>query len=534
MRIKILFLTLLACVMSMLSCSDSKNDTEALVQYVAFQVEKDGKWGLVNLNGEVLVNPIFDNEPTEVTCDRFFVKGEDGLYQLYTAEAQPKVVGTDKYINVGVFHDGKCPVAKPGSAPMYIDTQGNVLFTMDRIGDHYVLTAGNFSEGRARIMLDNHRWCYIDETGKLVIEAKYYASSDFENGLAIVYKPLKEGQNNDKPKWSVINRDGNELFTTKVERMDPVYNEFATNGHTIVTYGDNYAIIDSLGEKKLTVECNNIGKLIGDYFVYLKDKDCGIKDIKGNDILEPNYEGLVYPGYMFYTEVDNGEEKKTYSILNMKGETIKKIDALEFRAFGSKYVNGNCLYIKPDSTTGFFANSEGEKLNSSADNFIKVSSHGDDRVMRDNDLLETAIAYLNLNKEGVQTVKINSSANDINYFTVPFSYFLPKSKADRENQILYMGKLMTKYCEVSLNYDKNLYDNNGKINTEAKLREIIVCFDMGDESNKLYDIAKKKIEEFAESIGKVDVYDVYAVEGADTAIGIYEDEGTVFIVYQRQ
>lgn len=79
---KVLFTvaTVLFAVMLLESCSlFSENEKEpyAYVQATAFTKEGSEKYGMMNLNGEVIIEPQFENEPTEASCDRFFVQDED-------------------------------------------------------------------------------------------------------------------------------------------------------------------------------------------------------------------------------------------------------------------------------------------------------------------------------------------------------------------------------------------------------------------------------------------------------------------------
>ena len=64
--LKKMFLLLMAtCMLASCSLLDSeKKDAYSFRQGVAFQEVEDGPWGLVDLNGKVLVEPMFDSEPT--------------------------------------------------------------------------------------------------------------------------------------------------------------------------------------------------------------------------------------------------------------------------------------------------------------------------------------------------------------------------------------------------------------------------------------------------------------------------------------
>ena len=127
------------------------NDDYVYAQYLGFQSKNDSLWGLMNLNGEVLVKPTFKNKPFDVTQDRFFVQNADSLWELYSAEPEPKRIGSDQYASVGTFRHGLCPVSKPHEGLMYINVNGEKAIDMATLNDKEVVAAFNFFDERARM-----------------------------------------------------------------------------------------------------------------------------------------------------------------------------------------------------------------------------------------------------------------------------------------------------------------------------------------------------------------------------------------------
>lgn len=52
------------------------HDDYAYAQYIGFQSISTGLWGLMSLDGDVLVKPMFRYKPLDVTQDRFFVQND--------------------------------------------------------------------------------------------------------------------------------------------------------------------------------------------------------------------------------------------------------------------------------------------------------------------------------------------------------------------------------------------------------------------------------------------------------------------------
>ena len=124
-----LFSVLLFAAAMLVSC-DTKTSGEAeeeqdngqyQVDYFGFQEEEDGLWGLMATDGTVLVKPKFQNYISAVVNDRFYVNDDDE-YTIYTAEKNPKKIGT--YKNCGSFTGDLCPVQDMNDHILYIDKDG--------------------------------------------------------------------------------------------------------------------------------------------------------------------------------------------------------------------------------------------------------------------------------------------------------------------------------------------------------------------------------------------------------------------------
>ena len=77
---------LLILVLVFISLLSSCQKEESVAEYIPFKSEKDGKWGFINLDGDVLLEDEFKREPTIVSNDRFFAKNKEGYWEMYTAD----------------------------------------------------------------------------------------------------------------------------------------------------------------------------------------------------------------------------------------------------------------------------------------------------------------------------------------------------------------------------------------------------------------------------------------------------------------
>ena len=122
------------------------------------KVQKNGKWGYINLKGEEIVKLYFDE--------------------------------------IGDFDHGLAP-AKANGKWTYFNVQGNpaLLTRFDAV-------SGTWSSGLAAVQ-ENGKWGYIDLKGETVVAPTYDQAADFRNGLAKVESGGK---------WGVIDARGTVLL----------------------------------------------------------------------------------------------------------------------------------------------------------------------------------------------------------------------------------------------------------------------------------------------------------------------------------
>lgn len=536
-----MFLLLMAtCMLASCSLLDSeKKDAYSFRQGVAFQEVEDGPWGLVDLNGKVLVEPMFDSEPTMPSCDRFFVLSEDSLWELYTVEAQPQRVGNATYKDVGAFVDGLCPIVAPGSWPQYIDVNGKVVIDMKEYNGQRVVRAMNFQDGRARIMLENRLWGFIDEKGNMVIEPKYERTNDFFNGLSIVYKPLKKSEEESDQQWAIIDRDGKELFTTNKRKMKPELIGFEANGLTVVSknYSSTYLLIDKNGKKVLTLDASEVQGTTGNHILYSDgDGHRGVMDTDGNVLIEPNYDVIRYYGGPIVAQ--NDDEDDTYFFLSDKGEVLNKIEAdhiwipsCDFMGYTDRLL---CYIDTIETSLGYFADHKGHKLESSI-TFYEGGGKVMDYAMTDYELIDIFVSQFQLKEAGLLGVKMDSPASD---FYKNRKAFLSGNEedADRDNIFMYAGEEFGHNYNVGFVYDKPIIDESYEWNKDAKLTQIVMTLTVKGHSDELEAAVKKRIEGIATfkeegSFGKCSG-SVYKNDHVLIFFGT-DDDGDVWVVYEQ-
>jgi hypothetical protein len=219
--------------------------------------EHGDKWGLVDLFGNILIQPFYDavdrfsdglawvNLGAVLEFPGYMEGGKSGFVDQSGKLAVPCMF--DGWIQS--FHDGyvvvdhqlvnkmgKAQFAQKGLSSVfsegliaarpyeakstrYLDAHGNVQLTVQGNGEE-------FSEQLAVVYFEE-QFGYIDEQGQVVIPLQYSAAHRFSNGLAAVAPELDEWEG-----WGYIDRDGELVTPAHFNEALPAEKEFA-----IVHYG---------------------------------------------------------------------------------------------------------------------------------------------------------------------------------------------------------------------------------------------------------------------------------------------------------
>jgi hypothetical protein len=169
--------------------------------------EKNGKWGYVNSAGKKVVAFKYDAaEAFSEGLAKVSLKG-----QWCCIDKTGKVV-TSLYDEIGEFSESLAAVKRKEKVgfidmngveviPLQYDSEKHSRQGAYAIKNHISLKSFRFSEGQAKVFLDN-KWGFIDKSGKEIISVKYDEIGAFsESGKAYA-------QAGDQ--WSIIDKSGTE------------------------------------------------------------------------------------------------------------------------------------------------------------------------------------------------------------------------------------------------------------------------------------------------------------------------------------
>ena len=127
---KILSRLMLAAVAALLmtACGGNEATYQYKTQYLPVQLVGSEKWSILDVNsGEVIATDAFDNAPSPIVADMFYVMNSEGSYDYYHVSSPSQPVA-GHYGSVTSFSDEGVAVCSSVGGPLcVIDTKGNIV-----------------------------------------------------------------------------------------------------------------------------------------------------------------------------------------------------------------------------------------------------------------------------------------------------------------------------------------------------------------------------------------------------------------------
>ena len=365
-----LFSVLFFAAVMLVSCDKKSSGEEEeqgygqyQVEYFGFQEEEDGPWGLMAADGTVLVKPKFNGYTSVVVNDRFYVNDDE--YTIYTAEKNPKKIGT--YKNCGSFTGDLCPVQDMNDKILYIDKDGKKVLDVTKINGKKVEAAYNFFCGRAMIKTEDNKWGFIDEEGEPVIPIKYADAWNFCEDLAIIYHDTPTYEDDDTGKWSVIDTDGNKLFTKRFCDLKPSEYKFANGLLEVVDTDNNYYLLDKDGNEVLKLKEKTFTNFIGEDVINVYNTEtqkAGLINQEGEWIIRPRFQSITFNGKLLAASTEDEE----YALYTFDGEKVADLPEGYVNLFDKEFKDCDSYLLVGSWESGYkLLDSEGNEVDTKYD-----------------------------------------------------------------------------------------------------------------------------------------------------------------------
>ena len=321
-----------------------------------FLLMQNNKYGVINKNGDIVVDPIYDVvEIPNASKPVFICKGN---YDQNSGE-----------YNIQVFNDKKAPILYQ-------------YYTVEAIKLNNVESNGNYEKSVLKYKSDN-KYGLIDFSGNKITDAIYDSIEGFNyrEGILLVKKSDKYGIINIKGA-SIIKPKYDEILCDEYYTTDSKYDKSGYIVGTKTDKGMRYGYIDGIKRKQiLKNEYNDIYRItdkIDDNNIYLvafKDGKAGVYQNK-KKIINNEYEDILYDAN---NDLLTLQKTSKQGVSKFDGTTIIPIE-YDNIFFAGEYINaqkGDKIDIY--NFDGTKENSEYISRKSVADKKYEIVSTSDDK-----------------------------------------------------------------------------------------------------------------------------------------------------------
>lgn len=284
-------------------------------KFIVFSEKKDGKKGLMTLEGKV-------TEKAE--HDDFYICSTEWREEIFVADSPvsdyPLIVDKETgKLTSRQFNEAQTPEKIPvwSTEADYLYWSGKNVGAVQVKRNEVNLVKGYYpvSNGAS----ENAKWGYVNEYLFLDIALIYSGAEDFSEGMAAV---CKDG------KWGYINTDGVEVIPFGYESVKSVnYEEKDTafsfkNGFVPVKKGEKYGVINTKGETVVNFVFDAIIQGKNGKYIACKDGEWGL--ITLSDKADPGTETTAAPtqeSAALPVSMGTYIVKTSGSVLNIRRET---------------------------------------------------------------------------------------------------------------------------------------------------------------------------------------------------------------------
>lgn len=390
----LLMIAAVGLLLAATGCSGSANNE---VEGIPFQETEDGNWGMLSIDGKKIFSEEFCSKPTVVRNGRFLVKNAEDNWEIYTAEAKPQKVGGE-YLQAGEFFCDVTPVVEKGKPIQFINTDGEVVVTFDKVGGRSVEWCSNFSEGLAVFRVGDLSGV-VDTKGNVVVEPKYDLIYPCEEGRMLALEKGQKDLNDEERTFVVLSSGGKEVSRLKNNKYQ--INSIAFSGGTLVVYrsGENgnseYGTIDEKGEYVIKPSSRFHSLFIqkGGHHVYYDGDSYGLVDSKGEVVIRAKYRSIAFVADDLLAVRKNGEDR--WTLVNINGEEVSDESFLDV----SKFYSSGLAWAQVSEHAYLFIDNKGKEVHGTDVYNISYSS-GDGSFESDYVDMKALVESLEIKKEG--------------------------------------------------------------------------------------------------------------------------------------
>lgn len=262
-----------------------------VINYFAFYQEE--KWGVLGSNGEIIINPMYQEMPIIVdkTKDVFLctydIDEENGTYKTKAVNKKneeifttyEKIEGLENYDeSENVWYEDNClKVQKDGKWGL-ISLEGKEISQII-YDDIYTLKGTKNSI----VVKKDENIGLVNCKGTKILDTAFsqiirYGDNDNLGFITV----------NSDTKYGLVNVSGETLLENNYEKIENIYGE----KYFVIVENGKQVLIDKQANKVLTENYDEIKQIVNSGVIFVKNNLYGLMSYTGETIIEPKYENL--------------------------------------------------------------------------------------------------------------------------------------------------------------------------------------------------------------------------------------------------
>lgn len=235
---------------------------------------KSGKiWGYLNTSGKIAI-PIKYDFVTEFNGGFATAKIGGRYLVLDTKGIETSIISTDKIVEIKHFSEGLAPIEGANGLYGFVNTKAEIAIKPQ------FKNVGYFSGGFAWARSSNDKVGFINSKGEWAIQPIYDIVTNFDD--VSIFARVKDASG-----WFYIDATGNKLVIADTESWGD-FNE----GLAIGSQMDKKGFYNTKGEWVIKAKYEGVRKFSNGYAAAKMDGRWGLIDTKGNWVIKPLFVGM--------------------------------------------------------------------------------------------------------------------------------------------------------------------------------------------------------------------------------------------------
>lgn len=289
----IAFVVLIMGIIMLVKLLTKAKNTKPLEMTNYFALYQDQKWGILGSNGEIIIEPMYQEMPIVIDKEKdiflctYDLDEEQGTYKTKVVNKEneeiftnyDKVEALENYDEAGNvwYEENVLKVQKDGKWGL-IDLKGKEILKSEY--DSIIALKG---VKNSLIVEKEGNVGVVNNKGVKIIDTEYLQILNFGDDSKNGYITINQEQ-----KYGIISLAGTKILENKYEKIDNIYSD----KYFVIQEGSKQQLVNKEGEVVLKDNFDEIKQIANSGVVILKNKKYGLIDFEGNTLIDASFDIL--------------------------------------------------------------------------------------------------------------------------------------------------------------------------------------------------------------------------------------------------